>query len=117
LLKKNGHTLGLVSNFTPDLPRILEKQGLKQYFECIVVSSVVGVWKPNPKIMTFATNELSIPAEECVYIGDNPFDVQCSKDAGMMAIWLNHDNREMPAEISHEPDAVIRKLGDVTDLI
>jgi HAD superfamily hydrolase (TIGR01549 family) len=112
-LKNSKHTLGLVSNFTPDLSCILEKQGLKAYFECIVVSSIVGVWKPDPQIMTYATNELSIPAEECVYIGDNPLDVQCSKDANMTAVWLNHDNRDMPAEISHEPDAVIRQLREL----
>ena len=116
-LTEKGNTLGVVSNFTPDLPNILENQGLNQYLKCIVVSSIVGVSKPDPKIMAFATNELSVPAEECVYIGDSPFDVQCAKDAGMVAVWLNEDNREMPMEVPHKPDVVIQKLRDFADLI
>lgn len=116
-LKKNGYTLGVVSNFSPNLPDILEKEGLLDYFACIVVSSIVRMWKPDPKIMTAAAEELSVPAEECVYIGDNPFDVQCSKDAGMRAVWLNRYYTGLPGEISHEPDGIIRELGELKRMV
>lgn len=114
-LRSSGYALGVVSNFSPNLPEILEAEGLKKYFATIVVSSIVKAWKPDPKIMAIATADLNIPAEECAYVGDNPFDVQCAKDAGMKAVWLNHYYREIPDEVAHKPDRVIRRLGELKE--
>ena len=42
ILLKNNIKLGIVSNWSPDLENILAKNGIKDYFGAITVSSVVG---------------------------------------------------------------------------
>src|SRR4029453_8619856 len=65
-------SLGLVSNFDGRLRTILEQFGLLARFEPIVLSSEVGIDKPDGAIFITALQRLGLnPAEVC-YVGDDP---------------------------------------------
>lgn len=96
--------LAIVSNHYSWLMNYLHEIGLSQYFETIIISDIVGAAKPNIRIMQIALEELNLKAESCLYVGDQPFDVLCSKQAGMDCAWIASDENELPKSIPYKED-------------
>lgn len=57
---KRKYRLAIVSNHYSWLKNYLHKIGLAPYFESIIISDIVGVAKPNIRIMQIALDELKI---------------------------------------------------------
>ena len=116
-LKKRQIRLAVVSNYDAGLPRFLKQIGLADFFEAIVVSGIVGVEKPDIRIMQIALERLSLGASECLYVGDHPFDVLCAKKAGMDCAWLASPDSVLPDSVPYKEDYRIGKLGDLLSLL
>lgn len=114
---KNSYRLAIVSNHYTWLMDYLIKSGLAPYFESIVISDIVGVAKPNIRIMEIVLEELDLKAENCLYVGDHPFDVLCSKQAGMDCAWITSDESELPRSITYKEDYRIGKLPDLLSIL
>lgn len=112
-LKNKSFRLAIVSNHRAWLPDYLEKIGLAGFFETIVVSDIAGVEKPDARIMQIALEKLSLDAAECLYVGDHPFDVLCSKKAGIDCAWLTASNSVLPDSVPYKEDYRIQKLCDL----
>ena len=89
-LKRDKKTIGLVSNFdhSPHVRRILSHNGLEAIFDTIIISSEVGVKKPDPAIFRLALQQTGISTPEAVYIGDTEADVAGSIAAGIHPIFI-----------------------------
>ena len=111
---KNRYRLAIVSNHYSWLMDYLLESGLAPYFESIVISDIVGVANPNIRIMEIVLEELDLKAKDCLYVGDQPLDVQCSKQAGMDCAWIVTDESELPRSIPYKEDY---RIGKVTDLL
>ena len=116
-LKDMGFRLGIVSNHREWLPDYLKEIGLSQFFETIVVSDIVGVEKPDTKIMRIALENLSLNASVCLYVGDHPFDVLCAKNAGIDCAWLTAPDTVLPDSVPYREDYRIEKLNDLINFI
>ncbi len=114
---KNTYRLAIVSNHYSWLMDYLNKSGLAPYFESIIISDIVGVAKPNIRIMQIVLEELNLKAERCLYVGDHPFDVLCSKQVEMDCAWINTDNNELPTSIPYKEDYRIVKLSDLLTIL
>ncbi len=88
-LKQNKMT-GLVSNFDhpPHVRRILSGYGMESLFDTVVISSEVGVKKPQPAIFTLALEQTGLSREEAVYVGDTEADVAGAIAAGIHPIFI-----------------------------
>jgi putative hydrolase of the HAD superfamily len=116
-LKNRGFRLGVVSNHRAWLPDYLKEIGLSDFFETIVVSDIVGVEKPDSRIMQIALNNLSLDASACLYVGDHPFDVLCAKNAGIACAWLTAIDTVLPDSVPYKEDYRIQKLSDLFSFI
>jgi HAD superfamily hydrolase (TIGR01509 family) len=116
ILKKN-YRLAIVSNHYAWLMNYLQESGLAPYFESIVISDIVGVAKPNIRIMEIVLEGLNLKAENCLYVGDQPFDVLCSKQAGMDCAWIVADKIDLPKSIPFKEDYRIGKLPDLLNVL
>ncbi|MGC3988525.1 MAG: HAD-IA family hydrolase, partial [Chthoniobacteraceae bacterium] len=67
-----SHRLGVISNFDGRLHRILEGLELTKYFEHVIISSEVGVDKPQPRIFQIALERFGVVAEQALHVGDSP---------------------------------------------
>lgn len=114
---KNNYRLAIVSNHYTWLMDYLCKLGLSQYFESIIISDTVGVAKPNIRIMQIALGELNLKAESCLYVGDQPLDVLCSKQAGMDCAWIVTDQSELPKSIPYKEDYRLNNLSELLSLL
>ena len=112
-LVEKGVRMGIVSNHRAWLPDYLAAIGFSAYFETIVVSDLVGVEKPDVRIMQIALENLSLPASSCLYVGDHPFDVLCAKKAGLDCAWLAPADAVLPDSVPYRADYRVQKLADL----
>ena len=115
-LRRRGQRMGIVSNYPPELRDYLQRVGLAPYFEAIIISGVVGVEKPDPRIMELAMKEMRVQPEHCLYVGDHPFDVLCARKAGMDVAWITGDKTRLPSGIDERETFRIRDLNDLLRL-
>ncbi len=89
------YSLGIISDaqrpFT--LPE-LRMLNLDRFFDTVVLSSDIGVKKPNPKIFKKAMDSLGVSPEESLYIGDNPAkDLVGAKGIGMKMLLFRSEEK------------------------
>lgn len=90
--------LGVISNADGRIEKVLERCGLRPFFEFVVDSEIVGAEKPDPVIFQEGCRRLGLPADSCLYVGDlYPVDYLGATAAGMSAVLLDplglHDHR------------------------
>lgn len=73
-LKAHGLALGVISNFDRRLYPVLDSLGLTDFFRGIIVSSEVGVEKPDPLIFQRALELLGVSAAQAMHVGDEASD-------------------------------------------
>jgi HAD superfamily hydrolase (TIGR01509 family) len=106
-LRRRRLRLALVSNTaSPEwlLRPVLERQGLAERVDAVVLSSEVGKRKPHPAIFERALAEVGARPEEALFVGDRvEADVLGASRVGMktvQALWFRAD--DAPVEV--EPD-------------
>ncbi|MEE4284493.1 MAG: HAD family phosphatase, partial [Mariniphaga sp.] len=86
-LKGKGIPLALASSSYVDVIEIiLQKTGLKKYFDVVVSSQMAGASKPEPDIFLLAAQKLGAQPEKCVVIEDSTNGIAAAKRAGMYCI-------------------------------
>ncbi|MEX0991931.1 MAG: HAD-IA family hydrolase [Actinomycetota bacterium] len=113
-LEAAGVSLGVISNFEDWLEVLLERLDVTRYFPVRVISGVVGVEKPDPRIFELALEQAGVAAEGAVYVGDSPhFDVGPAVAVGMFPVLIDRRDRFADPEIG----ARIRSLDELPALI
>jgi len=101
-LRDDGYGIGLISNWDVTARDLLQKHGLMQYMNHVVISSEVGCEKPDKEIFSTALALADVQPEACLYVGDNYYDdVVGSEKVGMDAFLINRFGQEGIEEISH----------------
>ena len=89
-LKAAGLLLGVVSNSEGRVEEALKAAGLRDYFDVVVDSGVVGIEKPDPRIFQAALQALHVAPEEALYVGDlYEVDVLGAQAAGIEAVLVS----------------------------
>ncbi len=121
-LHRRGYTLGLISNVitSQEIPDWLEEDGLAQYFKSVVLSSVMGIRKPDPEIYLEAARRAGVEPAKCVYVGDNlKRDVSGTRNAGFGMVIIMISPEELAQEEINEenrPDAIIHQFNELLQL-
>jgi HAD superfamily hydrolase (TIGR01549 family) len=93
-LQKRGVPMGVVSNYGDHLIYTLYKLNIYDYFGFVIVSSLVGVAKPEPGIFELAIEKAGVPPDQILYVGDNVTDdIESAKKVGIDAILINRPGR------------------------
>lgn len=93
-LRARGKQLGILSNFSPNLENVLRQVDIHNYFSFFVVSAIVGVEKPDPRIFDLTVRAAKRPREEIVYVGDSVFhDIEGARRAGIAGILVDRQNQ------------------------
>jgi putative hydrolase of the HAD superfamily len=98
VLRAQGLTLGVLSNWDIRLGPLLEGLKLMPYFDHVVLSAVVGWEKPHRRIFESALEQAGVHASEVLHVGDSyPQDVVGAQQAGLYAVWLRRHGAQ-PAD-------------------
>ncbi len=104
-------SLALLSNFDHAVAarKVLERAGLLDYFDCVVISDDLGIRKPAAEIFLHACRGLSLDASVCLHVGDSHAeDIEGAAGAGLSALWVNADGGE--------PRPALDSIADVSAL-
>jgi putative hydrolase of the HAD superfamily len=95
-LRQAGLTLGIVTNSVrSEQEAKLERMGIRQYFDALVVSGDHQVAKPDPRLFHVALDAIDAPASQTVFVGDRVhIDVHGAQAAGMRAVWFDRGWRD-----------------------
>ncbi|MGD8492828.1 MAG: HAD family hydrolase [Desulfobacterales bacterium] len=98
-LRRGNKTVGLVSNFDhpPHVRRILSENGWAKVFDTIVISSEVGVKKPDPAIFALALQRTGIAPADAIHVGDTHDDVAGAIAAGIQPIFITRTDNPTDA--------------------
>lgn len=109
------HTVGIVTNGTGGLQRAkLEQAGLTAHLDSIVVSSEIGVPKPNKDF--FAAAEAAVEADTYIVVSDDlKRDILPAKRAGFQTVWLAAQEPEQ--DVSQVVDRRVSSLDAVEDAV
>lgn len=112
-LRAAGYRLGIISNWSWNLPDLCDGLGITPHFEHIVTSARVGASKPHRAIFEYALRWFGVRPEEAVQIGDNAVaDVGGARAVGMHGILIDRHDRPAPVDIT-----VARALAEVPALV
>lgn len=65
---------------------LIAKAGLANVFDEIVISSKIGIIKPDPRIYIYTVNKLGVLPQEAVFIDDSMARVEGAKKTGIQTI-------------------------------
>lgn len=86
-LSRREYRLGVVSNFAPTLKAILREKGVLDYFDPVIVSTEVGLEKPNPAIFRLALERSELRPADVLYVGDHEKnDIWAPNQVGIDAV-------------------------------
>jgi 2-haloacid dehalogenase len=85
-LKARGVPVYAITNFSADKFALSQKRfDFLNGFDGIVVSGVEKVIKPDPKIYRILLDRYGLDAADCLFIDDNPDNVESARAVGMTA--------------------------------
>lgn len=87
VLHENRRRWGIVTNKPQGMTdALLARLGIDALPECVVGGDRLPQRKPHPAPLCLAAEELDVPIERCVYVGDSPRDIEAGRAAGMRTI-------------------------------
>lgn len=121
-LHQRGYKLGIISNVitSQEIPDWIEQDGFTPYFSSVVLSSVLGIRKPDPEIYLEAARRADVDPSRCVYVGDNlKRDVTGARKAGfgIIVIMIAPEIlKEETVTTENKPDVIIYKFNELLEL-
>jgi putative hydrolase of the HAD superfamily len=111
-LRARKFLMAVVSDNWAGLDQVLENLGLRQFFDEIVISEVMGCRKPDPRMYRTASDKLGLTPAECLFIDDDPNSVVAAIKLGYQGLAIQrHGSPLRPHEGS------IRSLNEIIPLL
>lgn len=122
VLKKlaSSYGLGVIANQPRETTQFLNKLGLSEYLDVVVLSNCVGFAKPDSRIFLHALEEAKCKAEKAMMIGDRlDNDIAPAKSVGMLATRVKRGMMtcQVPLSELERPDYEIDSLRDLLTVL
>ncbi len=121
-LHARGFKLGIISNLIgeEEIPNWLRDDGLEQYFDAVVLSSVCHIRKPDPEMYRMGCRELALEPAQCASVADNlSRDITGAKAAGIGANILFISPEKLAKKTvtdENRPDYIVHSFIDILEL-
>ena len=90
-LKGRGYVLAVMSDKRARYGgREASESGMAELFDSIHFREEDGIYKPNPKRLQMILDQLAVPPQETLVVGDSHVDIECAHNAGATggaALW------------------------------
>ena len=94
-LFENGYDLGIITDGDENIVlNVLEKYELTNLFKVIIISSVVGAYKPDIKLFNAALKKAKCDSNNAIYVGDSIFDIFGAKKIGLTSVVINRNEHD-----------------------
>lgn len=114
-LKEQGYVLALASSTQMDIiMRVLNENGIANYFDTIVSGSQFKQSKPNPEIYYYTAAQLGLSPDQCFVIEDSTLGITAASRAGMTVAALIDDRFGFDRSLA---DYEIASLSDIPSIL
>jgi len=114
-LRRRGIPVAILTNGWSPLQQ--HKAERVEFEGPVVVSSDLGIQKPEPQAFEALADALGVPCADVAFVGDSPeSDVAGAIRAGMQGIWFDAEGAAYAPELP-PPDAVIHTLAELPALV
>jgi putative hydrolase of the HAD superfamily len=94
--------------------RSVERHGLDQYFDCIVIEGEFGVGKPDERVFRHALEMCDGRPESTWMVGDSlEADIAPAVALGLHAVWVDELGEGVPEGAAIRPHRVIRAITEL----
>jgi len=83
---KKAHYKIAIGSSSKNAGTILERIGMKDFFDVVVDGTKITRSKPDPEVFLKGAQELNIPPEQCLVFEDAESGIEAAKNAGMKTI-------------------------------
>ncbi|WP_240929510.1 HAD family hydrolase [Streptomyces coryli] len=73
--------------------------------------------KPHPRSLLSALSSLDLPAEACLFIGDQPSDLAAAGAAGVPFVGFAHNDAKFLRLRNAGADVIVRSMGEISDVL
>ncbi|MBP2650072.1 MAG: ppaX [Firmicutes bacterium] len=113
-LADNNVKLGVVTSKKGLRAKLgLELFDIRQYFSVIVGCDSCSNYKPHPEPVEFAVKTLKLTADECLMVGDSPFDLASGKGAGVKTAAVRWTDLPWAVLEAENPDYILESITDL----
>lgn len=119
-LQEKGYRLAIVTSRTREsAERYMNMLGIASYFDDMVSCEDTKIHKPNPEPILLCMQKLGVSQEECIMIGDSPFDIKCANNAGVLSVLVDWriTGKGAPEVADARWDYEISEPGDLLPLL
>jgi HAD superfamily hydrolase (TIGR01662 family) len=121
MLRQRGYRLGLISNASDDknVQQLIDRYGLRQYFEYIITSAGCGIRKPDERIFQLALDHFRVRPGAAVMVGDTlEADILGANQIGIYSVWITRRLEvQGDGELAIQPQAVVGRLDQIPALL
>ena len=94
--------------------RSVDRYGLAQYFDCILIEGEFGVGKPDERVFRHALATVAATPETTWMIGDNlEADIAPAIGMGMHGVWVDTTGDGLSADTPVRPDRIVRAISEL----
>jgi pyrophosphatase PpaX len=117
-LRQLGHPMAVVTSKRDEIAaRSISYVGLERYVDCVVGCDTTTKHKPDPEPVLCALDRLGARADQAVFLGDSPYDVQAGNAAGVTSVAACWGAFPRDALESVGPDYVIERMREFGPLV
>ena len=118
LLERNARLAVASSAGEDELAALLEAAAVADLLRTTTSADDAEHSKPAPDIVQAAVKKIALPPQDCVLVGDTPYDAQAARSAGVAFVgvrcggWSEND-LQPAAGIVHDPAELLRRIDDI----
>jgi putative hydrolase of the HAD superfamily len=118
-LRSRGLSLGLVTDCSWEAPRILDEGPLGPFFSARACSALLGTRKPDPRMYLHVLEQLGLPPEACLYVGDgNSHELLGARQLGMTTVWVDNGSlQQFKERWSPDGDHSVQQLAELLPIV
>lgn len=83
--------LGMLSDAMPSFRRLVQARGLEEIFDAVVISTEIGVAKPDPKMYLEICRRMNLTPGDCLFVDDREGNLHGAMRCGMAAVQMCRD--------------------------
>ena len=88
---KSSVRLGMLSDAMPSFRAFTVRHGLGEIFDSIVISTEIGVCKPDPRMYATVCEQMQVSPAGCLFVDDRETNLAGAMDFGMRAVQMCRD--------------------------
>ena len=106
-LQQKKYPMAVASSSFPEIIElILERTGIRKYFQVVVSSQEAGKSKPEPDVFLLAARKLKVMPDECLVVEDSKNGIKAAQAAGMSCV--AYQSPGVDPQSQKEADTVVK---------